>query len=156
MITHLLSWDFVIKNDKQEWIGNNDGPYCHNHAKQGQFSSYEVLQIILPFDKDDSHYSNAKAPRDAAANVEASQEVDEAAEVFSQQQTDQWKRKWQVVRFILVLTTGDNKDVCKHSCSVHSSAIKCCIVLYCNSLLTMHVTHDITIMNEILNGHTKN
>ena len=28
------------------------------------------------------------------------------------------------------------------------------LVLYCNSLLTKHVTHDINIMHNILKGHT--
>ncbi len=30
-----------------------------------------------------------------------------------------------------------------------------CIVLYCNSLLTKHVTHNINIMHNILKGHRK-
>ena len=30
-----------------------------------------------------------------------------------------------------------------------------CIVLYCNGLLTKHVTHNINIMHNILKGHNK-
>jgi hypothetical protein len=29
------------------------------------------------------------------------------------------------------------------------------VVLYCNSLLTKHVTHNINIMQNILKGHNK-
>jgi hypothetical protein len=29
------------------------------------------------------------------------------------------------------------------------------VVLYCNSLLTKHVTHNINIMHNILKGHNK-